>query len=161
MKQKRLLSKMIVLSLLLGSTGAVYAADADSFKTEEYNNIGANVLDTIHAAEAYAKGYTGAGVTVGVIDQPINFSNVEFSGKVNSFMADVVGDGTYNWSELDHGSHVAGTVAAAKNGVGMHGVAYDAEVIGTSFGADYTDPDDVIVSQNLFAYYLQTLLLVI
>lgn len=29
--QKRFLSKMIVFSLLLGSTGAAYAADADSF----------------------------------------------------------------------------------------------------------------------------------
>src|ERR1700754_2015232 len=39
---------------------------ADSFRTPEYNRLGA--LDAVHAADAYALGYTGAGVIVGVVD---------------------------------------------------------------------------------------------
>src|SRR5215510_770465 len=39
---------------------------ADSFRTAEYNNVG--TLDQVHAAQAYALGYTGAGVIVGVVD---------------------------------------------------------------------------------------------
>src|SRR4030095_12514259 len=39
---------------------------ADSFRTSEYNRMGA--LDAVHAADAYALGYTGAGVIVGVVD---------------------------------------------------------------------------------------------
>src|SRR6266513_2438395 len=45
---------------------ATPVAGADTFRTTEYNRMGA--LDAIHAADAYALGYTGAGVTIGIID---------------------------------------------------------------------------------------------
>ena len=39
---------------------------ADAFRTVEYNRMGA--LDAIRAADGYALGYTGAGVTIGLFD---------------------------------------------------------------------------------------------
>ena len=79
MKTNKKLLSLIVLSLLLAKPYNVFAAGADSFRTDEYKAMGENVLDLINAAGAYAQGYTGKGVTVGV-----NFSHPEFSGKTGS-----------------------------------------------------------------------------
>lgn len=136
MKTNKKLLSLIALSLLLAKPYNVFAADADSFRTDEYKAMGENVLDLINAAGAYAQGYTGKGVTVGVTDVGIvNFSHTEFSGKTGS---GVVFDGLEStevpltWAELMHPTHVAGIAAADKNGFGMHGVAYDADIASSS-----------------------------
>ena len=136
MKTNKKLLSLIVLSLLLAKPYNVFAAGADSFRTDEYKAMGENVLDLINAAGAYAQGYTGKGVTVGVTDVGIvNFSHPEFSGKTGS---GVVFDGLEStkvpltWAELMHPTHVAGIAAADKNGFGMHGVAYDADIASSS-----------------------------
>lgn len=136
MKTNKKLLSLIALSLLLAKPYNVFAADADSFRTDEYKAMGENVLDLVNAAGAYAQGYTGKGVTVGVTDAGIvNFSHTEFSGKTGS---NVVFDGLEStevpltWAELMHPTHVAGIAAADKNGFGMHGVAYDADIASSS-----------------------------
>lgn len=146
MKTNKKLLSLIALSLLLAKPYNVFAADADSFRTDEYYGMDAGpisaqankngALDIINAAAAYAKGYTGKGVTVGVTDAgTINFSHPEFSGKTGS---NVVFDGLEStkvpltWAELMHPTHVAGIAAADKNGFGMHGVAYDADIASSS-----------------------------
>ena len=132
-------NRELVLSIaLVLSTGGAPQAQAQSadFQDAEYYCSGG--LDLINAADAYAAGYTGKGVTLGICDLPINFSNPEYNGKTNSFMASALdiddgGPGVYDWSrnEIRHGTHVAGIAAASRNGSGMQGVAYDAEIIGT------------------------------
>ena len=141
MKTNKKLLSLIALSLLLAKPYNVFAADADSFRTDEYKAMGENVLDLVNAAGAYAQGYTGKGVTVGVTDAGIvNFSHTEFSGKTGS---NVVFDGLEStevpltWAELMHPTHVAGIAAADKNGFGMHGVAYDADVASSSVMGHY------------------------
>lgn len=136
MKTNKTLLSLIVLSLLLTKPYNVFAASADSFRTDEYKAMGENVLDLINAAGAYAQGYTGKGVTVGVTDVGIvNFSHTEFSGKTGS---GVVFDGLESsdvpltWEAVYHPTHVAGIAAADKNGFGMHGVAYDADIASSS-----------------------------
>lgn len=136
MKTNKKLLSLIALSLLLAKPYNAFAADADSFRTDEYKAMGENVLDLVNAAAAYAQGYTGKGVTVGVTDAgTINFSHPEFSGKTGS---NVVFDGLEStevpltWAELMHPTHVAGIAAADKNGFGMHGVAYDADIASSS-----------------------------
>src|SRR2546423_10643894 len=54
---------------------AAPAAGADAFRTTEYNRMGA--LDAIHAADAYALGYTGAGVMIGIIDFNFDLASTE------------------------------------------------------------------------------------
>lgn len=146
MKTNKKLLSLIALSLLLAKPYNVFAADADSFRTDEYYGMDADpisakankngALDIINAAGAYAQGYTGKGVTVGVTDAgTVNFSHPEFSGKTGS---NVVFDGLEStkvpltWAELMHPTHVAGIAAADKNGFGMHGVAYDADIASSS-----------------------------
>lgn len=146
MKTNKKLLSLIVLSLLLTKPYNVFAADADSFRTDEYYGMDADpisaqankngALDIINAAGAYAKGYTGKGVTVGVTDVGgVNFVHPEFSGKTGS---GVVFDGLESsdvpltWEAVYHPTHVAGIAAADKNGFGMHGVAYDADIASSS-----------------------------
>ena len=146
MKTNKKLLSLIALSLLLAKPYNVFAADADSFRTDEYYGMDADplsaqankngALDIINAAGAYAQGYTGKGVTVGVADAgTVNFSHPEFSGKTGS---GVVFNGLEStevpltWAELMHPTHVAGIAAADKNGFGMHGVAYDADIASSS-----------------------------
>ena len=157
MKTNKKLMLAVTLSLLAMQPYNVFAANADSFKTEEYKYMGENVLDLINAAEAYAKGYTGKGVTVGVADTPVNFNHPEFSGKQNSGIVHDEFNGDYGgltWADLMHGTHVAGIITADKDGVGMHGVAYDADVASSHDAAELFDDGRFLISSSVFDYYL-------
>ncbi len=110
--------------------GAGAGLTADDFKTAEYyRNAG---LDMINAADAYARGYTGQGIVLGICDDYVSFSHPEFAGKRHS---GIVGDipAGWDWQEAYHGSHVGGIMAAARDGVGMHGVAFDADLLSGVF----------------------------
>ncbi len=168
MKTNKKLLSLIVLSMLLAKPYNVFAADADSFRTDEYYGMDADpisaqankngALDIINAAGAYAQGYTGKGVTVGVTDVGIvNFSHPEFSGKTGS---GVVFDGLESsdvpltWEEIGHPTHVAGIAAADKNGFGMHGVAYDADIAGSSVMGHYYGGGGFESSSSFYDNYL-------
>lgn len=167
-KTKQKLLSLIVLSLLLAKPYNVFAADADSFRTDEYYGMDADpvsaqankngALDIINAAGAYAQGYTGKGVTIGVSDGGIvNFSHPEFSGKTGS---GVVFDGLESsdvpltWDQLVHPTHVAGIAAADKNGFGMHGVAYDADIASSSVMRHYYGGVSFYSNNDFYDYYL-------
>ena len=139
-KKKKILARTIVLGLCLGFFSHARAAAPSDFETEEY--FKSNGLDIINASTAYSKGYTGQSVTVGISDEPVNFTLLEFNTKQNSYVADDfyppcidengkehnVTDSDY-WQFMSHGTAVAGAAAASRNGVGMHGVAFDAEIL--------------------------------
>ena len=134
--------------------GAQAAAD---FQDAEY--YASNGLDIINAADAYALGYTGKGITLGICDQPTNFLSPEFNQKKNSAMINVSNmlgrsAGVYDWKELTHGTHVAGIAAADRNGIGMQGVAYEAEIAGSSAGTNYKTGGGFMANPAAFAYYV-------
>ena len=82
-------------------------------------------LGQINADAAYERGWTGAGVTVGLIDTGIDTEHTDFDqDKVTTID---FGYGTYD--DHGHGTHVAGIMAASKNDVGVHGVAYDTNIV--------------------------------
>lgn len=158
MKTNKKLLSLIALSLLLAKPYNVFAADADSFRTDEYKAMGENVLDLVNAAAAYAQGYTGKGVTVGVADVGIvNFSHPEFSGKTGS---GVVFDGLEStevpltWENVYHPTPVASIAVADKNGFGMHGVAYDADVASSSVMGHYYGGGGFESSNSFYDNYL-------
>ena len=98
-----------------------FDAISNDFETSEYEfNYG---LSNINAANAYEKGYSGAGVTIGIVDTGIAESHSEFEDKY-SFGYDYVDNTSVASDPHGHGTHVAGIAAAAKDGRGMHGVAY-------------------------------------
>ena len=110
---------LVVLVLAL-SLQPVRADSPESFETEEY--WASEALDIINASQAYALGYTGLGQTVGVLDSPVRVTHPELAGKADTI--DVAAD----WTSIRHGSHVTGIIAARRDGIGMHGVAFDADI---------------------------------
>jgi subtilase-type serine protease len=130
-------------------------------------------LQAINADAAYAKGYTGKGVKIGVIDQPAWHAHPEFAGIDKLTVVPISGIRTYSdvlinvkagdpyvydgrvyvdgrHKIADHGTHVAGIAAGNRNGIhggeGMQGVAFDARI----FAVDNGDPgpEDGIVKGN-------------
>ena len=82
-------------------------------------------LGQINADAAYERGWTGAGITVGLIDTGIDTEHTDFDqDKVTTID---FGYGTYD--DHGHGTHVAGIMASSKNNEGVHGVAFDANIV--------------------------------
>jgi len=96
--------------------------------TNETNN-GSNV--EIGATAAYARGWTGKGSTILIMDTGIDVDHVNFQNKIKyKWTAGYTNpDGTMDINDTyGHGTHVASIAAGARNGVGTHGVAYDADL---------------------------------
>ncbi|WP_017716608.1 S8 family serine peptidase [Kamptonema formosum] len=121
------------------------------------NNYG---LDLINAPDVWARGYTGAGVTVAVLDTGIDLKHRDLQGRLwrnsdevagdgidndgNGFIDDVQGydfadgdaDPSNNDAEELHGTHVAGIIAAARNGTdGTDDLGNPFEVTGVAYNA--------------------------
>jgi len=125
--------------------------DAASWRSDEFKlNWG---LGAIGADYAYARGLSGSGVRLGVFDTGTDLRHGEFSGKEHyglrlsergctSETASRIGDGCYftegDRAQVlyldsavryeDHGTHVAGTMVANRDGNGTHGVAYASDL---------------------------------
>lgn len=113
---------------------------AKSWVDDEFRRSGA--LGAINAQFAYAFGLSGEGITLGNTDTGADFSHPEFAGRLTSINVsgvrsvpdknigvdagapfDLRGDtpfGRYG----SHGTETAGLTSAARDGKGMHGVAF-------------------------------------
>jgi autotransporter-associated beta strand protein len=125
--------------------------DPASWRTPEFNRDSG--LVSIGAEFAYAAGYAGGGMNIGIVDSGFFAGHVREHGSLDTNYA--VGDryhsvtahggdtgptpGFYDPAFNDtHGTHVSGTVAASRDGVGetqpdgpdanMHGVAFNSDV---------------------------------
>lgn len=91
----------------------------------------------LNAKAAWDKGLTGKGVTVAVIDDPgdvthpdlaANWAGKAFDPRQNKVYTDGQAWKTYvQKPDNDHGTFVASSIVASKNGKGIVGVAYDAK----------------------------------
>ncbi|CAM4164543.1 S8 family peptidase [Gillisia limnaea] len=99
-------------------------------------------MDAIDAPEAWNAGYTGKGASVFVLDSGIDRDNVEFSQNLNKDLSAsfVPGEPYYTSPGRfpNHGTHVAGTIAANKNNFGVIGVAYEAELVAVKVLSEFT-----------------------
>ena len=97
---------------------------------------GGNGLTRVCASAAYARGATGAGIKVAVLDTGIDIDflgdvyHTELDDNVASFTtgSDLIASDNFPNDEDGHGSHVAGIIAGENNGSGYHGVAYEADL---------------------------------
>ena len=108
---------------------ATAANTASSWETTEYTaSVG---LPLINASTGYAARTMGnpggGGITVAVIDGTVVTDHPDLPGatRVETGVARIIGT---------HGTRVAGVVAARRNGQGMHGVAYNANVVNMAPG---------------------------
>ncbi|MDL2216416.1 S8 family serine peptidase [Desulfovibrio sp. OttesenSCG-928-M14] len=131
----RLVAGLCALCLLVITTHSVCVASADSWKTQEY--INSTGLNAMNAADAYDLGFTGKGAVVGVLDGPFAPPIGEFLNKYPyGYLADEPEYNDDGWTidedgdpDSHHGAHVSGIIAAARDGAGMHGVAFDAQLL--------------------------------
>ncbi len=108
------------------------AADvvADPREAEQWD------MRVIKADQAHQVTDGSSDVLVGVLDSGIDAdhpdlaANIDTASSVNCTKAGTVDTSATGWqpSGIDHGTHVAGTIAAARNGVGIVGVAPDAKL---------------------------------
>jgi subtilase-type serine protease len=146
--------------------------DPASWRSKEFNAEWG--LGAIHADQAYAAGYSGKGVKLGIFDQPVYAKHPEFASqdkvinlvttgireytdpyipvkKGDVFRYDgtpsVDSDGTLG----SHGTHVGGIAAGNRDGGEMHGVAFNAQIISAENGDP--GPEDGIILGNDGAVY--------
>jgi len=116
-----------------GNTGGNGGEGGDSgnpalFETNEYNSQGG--LAFFNASDAYARGGTGQGVTVAIVDSGIQTNHPDLNGKFTAcYNAGTAQTGCGNIVAMDHGTHVAGIVGAVRNDTAMHGVSFDASMM--------------------------------
>lgn len=144
--RKSKLALAVGLALAMSAMGSVYASgNDDTFKNfangekllqtaanwrtyrEFLNSTG---LQAIGADKAYALGYSGAGVTLGITDSGVRKDHVEFLNKVENVNLTKEEEENRKWGleHNDHGSHVAGIMVAKRDQENrinnMMGVAY-------------------------------------
>ncbi len=164
------------LACYLGTLGMAQAApyveagqigNAASWRSAEFNADWG--LGAIHADQAYAGGYTGKGVKLGIFDQPVYAAHPEFASRDKVITLITTGIREYtdpyipvhagdpfrydgspsrdsNGKLGNHGTHVGGIAAGNRDGGPMHGVAFGAQIVSADNGDP--GPEDGIVLGN-------------
>ena len=102
-------------------------------------------LNMVNASSAYARGATGAGITIGITDSGLDNSHIEISAtRLSANSALSYSNYTPNTRQKRHGTMVA-SVAAGKQDktdiTPMHGVAFEADVLFVAIQLAEPDPD--------------------
>ena len=108
----------------LGTRTEMVSNNPDYFvNLNEFNQTNS----VINQDKALARGWTGKGSTIAILDSGIDLDHSEFdsSGKI-VFTKDMTGTGIQD--NVGHGTHVAGIAAAEMDGTGMMGIAPDANL---------------------------------
>ncbi len=136
--------------LVDASTAVAKAAGRDKFA--DVPDLGGNNWgdDMVKAPEAWAKGYTGEGIVVAVLDTGVDRNHEDLKNNIWKNSKEIEGNGkdddgngyvddVYGWNfdsnnnnTIDvagHGTHVSGTIAAEKNDKGATGVAYNSKIM--------------------------------
>jgi hypothetical protein len=123
------LASSIALTLGVSLTTAVPALGAPAAPFDEYFNQWG--LGAISVLDPWGVGALGQGVVVGVVDSGIRASHVDLAGQIAPGGTDLVnGDSDPNDDTDDgHGTFVSGIIAAARNNLGMVGVAYGSKLL--------------------------------
>lgn len=99
--------------------------------------------DAVDAPEAWANGYRGDGARVAVLDSGINCTHPDLTPNLNlalgaSFVPGETVCQVPPFPAFNHGTHVAGTVAAADNAFGVIGVAPETEIFAVKVLSAFT-----------------------
>ncbi len=110
----------------------------------------------VKAPEAWNLGYTGAGVIVAVVDTGVDGTHQDLQGQLVTGFRPSTGDLLAPDSDSSyggaHGTHVAGTIAAKDNDIGIVGVAPNAKIMPiVIFEEDGYVGDDLVVNGFFWA----------
>ncbi len=129
-----------------GETIATYEGDPEYQLMGGLSTVGAS---TYYNGGSNPNGYTGSGVTVAVIDSGIDIDHPEFAGAIHPSSRSMVG-GSLN-DIGGHGTAVAGVVGAARDGVGMHGIAFNSTILALRTDIPGTCPAACLYGQSELA----------
>lgn len=139
-KPQTTLTLIATLALGWAMPAGVLPAEANEFVTDEYYGVNGrwwvqSPYDFMNLSDTYAKGYTGKGVTVGVIDDNINPYIPDFIDQDVQIVQPTDDEALPGDMDLRiHGTMVSGIIMADKNDFGMHGVAFDAGLAFAAYG---------------------------
>lgn len=115
------------------------AAATDTVEDAEYQ--ASTGVAQIHASAVNARGGTGAGIKIAVLDTGVMLAHTDLDGNIVggvNILDGALDGGTATTGNGDddngHGTHVAGIAAAENNGSGTQGVAYDASILSVKVG---------------------------
>jgi major intracellular serine protease len=89
-------------------------------------------VEMVQASSLWEKGFKGKGITIAVLDTGCDLEHPDLQGRVigkRNFTDDDNGDPAIVTDKNGHGTHVAGTIAASKNNVGVTGVAPETDLL--------------------------------
>jgi subtilisin len=105
--------------------GQLEIAQADAPTSIEYSSSWG--LQDIAAEPVHLSNYTGKGIKIGVLDTGIDYTHPDLAQNYKGGH-DFINNDDDPMDDNGHGTHVAGILAAARNGKGVVGVAPDAEL---------------------------------
>ncbi|MBH8551586.1 S8 family serine peptidase [Nostocaceae cyanobacterium CENA357] len=137
---------------LINAAAAVAKAIGKSTFADVLNLGGENWgADLIKAPEVWAKGYTGQGIVVAVVDSGVDRNHPDLKANIWKNSKEIASNGkdddgngyiddVYGWNFVNknnntldlvngHGTHVAGTIAGVKNSFGVTGIAHNAKIM--------------------------------
>ncbi|WP_448379615.1 S8 family serine peptidase [Gloeomargarita sp.] len=137
---------------LVNAAAAVARAIGQTSPFPDVPNLGGNNWgnDLVNAPEVWARGYTGNGIVVAVVDTGVDYHHPDLNDNIWRNPGEIAGNGidddgngyvddVHGWDFINndndpldrngHGTHVAGTIAAENNGFGVTGVAYNARIM--------------------------------
>jgi subtilisin family serine protease len=124
---KRKLLSLLIVSLF--ASGAYAQTQALNYEAKEISTV----LKVGGVDQAWARGITGKGSTIAIVDQGFDLTHKDFAGKIiasKNFMSPGA-DVTWGY----HGTLMAGIAGAANNGAGTVGVAPDAKFLFAQVGS--------------------------
>ncbi len=137
---------------LVNAAAAVARAIGQTSPFPDVPNLGGDHWgnDLVNAPEVWARGYTGNGIVVAVVDTGVDYHHPDLNDNIWRNPGEIAGNGrdddgngyvddVHGWDFINndndpldrngHGTHVAGTIAAENNGFGVTGVAYNARIM--------------------------------
>ena len=120
----------------MGTRTPGYVADSTYYRNaSEFGYISNKQLSVSNFDVAYSRGWTGKGSTVVIADTGANIAHTDLDDNIKH-TKDFTNTGIATSS--DHGTHVAGIAGAERNGSGMHGAAFDADLAIAKVASGYS-----------------------
>ena len=143
LKAASILPLLLLSACLFGSSDT--SPPVVTTATEETEAERNYALASINSPAAYELGITGDGVIVAVIDSGIDSDHIDLDANISALSTGYVNGQVVSVEDsFGHGTAIAGVIAAEKNDLGMHGVAYNAQIMAINVdqgGGSYSQLD--------------------